>query len=105
MYYLLEDNSIIKRKYLEHWEENGCLHDHYKIYGKIKKKSENVADLIEAGDLIKIEEFIPFLDKVKYFIKEVRDIRYLLNNLKIVAIYKLNEHGDYMKVWEIWEEE
>lgn len=105
MYYLLEDNRIIQRDRLEHWEEKGFLHDHYKTYGKIKKKSENVFDFIEVGDLVRFNwgyeigevTTTQFHNEWKRITVGKRDGVYDEN---ILAIYKPDKQGNYIKVWE-----
>lgn len=115
MYYLLEDNRIIERDRLEHWEEKGFLYDHYKSYGKIKKESENVFDLIEVGDLVEgkwrfwqrfIREVVSLANYEEYKIitldgfVSVSVSNNRENTDKVDAIYKPNKNGDYIKVWE-----
>ena len=72
--------------------------------GKIKKQSENVYDLIEVGDLVKYEDdFLGatllaevYMNYGKLSLFDETDIK----NLDILAIYKPDEKGNYIKVWE-----
>lgn len=108
MLYLLEDNRIVNSEYIaRHYEEGGHLKrlNYFEEVvidmGKIKKQSENVIDLIEVGDLLKIEyegrmELCDFQDNEFNYASYLKD--YYPN--RILAIYKPNENGDYIKVWE-----
>lgn len=108
MFYLLEDNKIINSK--DYWEYAiGIDKDGKTCYRvEIKKQSENVFDLIEIGDLVKYERY----DDDKFYTEEVFGI---INTGKFIevetttafvgeesflAIYKLDEKGNYIKVWE-----
>lgn len=137
MYYLLEDNRRINRiidsENLRKDLSDGTLLDpvfdikeeknkvHYYFEGlhlvtlKIIKQSENVLDLIEVGDLVKLDktlnQVITILKEDKRTIFEIGDNKwfsfkelnnYLNNNL--LAIYKPNSNGNYIKVWEAKEE-
>lgn len=88
----------------------------------ILKKSDNVFDLVEVGDLIKIkgnyDEYITQIIENPFWVADLvffygnqkvwfRDSQYDgdeqykncdLNN--IIAIYKPDKHGTYIKVWE-----
>lgn len=108
MYYLLEDNRIIDTSKALHnvdeiiIEENenekylylvGWLGKHF--CGKIKKQSENVYDLIENEDLIKIR----FGDS--FNILEACHIGGGVNGMtNITTIYKPDSNGNYIKAWE-----
>lgn len=78
--------------------------------GFIKKQSENVFDLIEKGDLITEKRI--WCNEEVYVIanvwsKEDKLIHCFHSTLfddDVYAIYKLNSHGDYIKVWEKKEE-
>lgn len=109
MFYLLEDNRIIdseKTKYFDLYTRVGFLLEIdgetvIKNLGKIKKQSENVIDLIESGDLLKIKyegriELCDFQDNEANYANYLKN--YYPND--ILAIYKPNEEGDYIKVWE-----
>ena len=132
MYYLLEDNRIIdseqkdyyfsvdsgllyvKRKIGTSFSEDGWR-DLYEItttpLGKIKKQSENVYGLIEEGDLL----FVPFywnnilISRFDVFKRYEYSCFHCCNNSfrekQIYAIYKPNEKGDYIKMWEVKEDE
>lgn len=81
MYYLLEDNIIINELPLQ--------------TVIIKKQSENVFDLIEQEDLIKIKMGDTFS------ILEVCRINGGVSGMKhIYAIYKPDSKGNFIKVWE-----
>lgn len=99
MFYLLENNRIIDSdeyfKYAYAYK-NGITY--YNI--AIKKQSENVFDLIENGDLIKIKMCDTFN------ILEVCRINGGVNGMKhIIAIYKPDSKGNFIKVWEVKEDE
>lgn len=126
MYYLLENNMILSDKqcnkyinyedkendyvtyagkhgdmFIEIYLSNGCKE--IMTISRVIKKSENVFDLIEKGNLIKLDystmpsrDFfvgIRFVDNITF-----KGIHY--NEDVIVAIYKENQKGDYIKVWE-----
>ena len=75
-----------------------CKDDSKYIYaneGIVEKQSENVYDLIEQNDLIKIKMIDTFS------ILEVCRINGGVSGMKhITAIYKPDEKGNYIKVWE-----
>ena len=119
MFYLLEDNRIIKNS--EKFSHIFCYENRkgllYKVFsdknygknrkiGKIKKQSENVFDLIENGDLLKYKDRFDkkvYVEIVKEVIVELKLIRATPNVIKydeIVSFYKPNSNGDYVKVWE-----
>lgn len=116
MLYLLEDNRIIdseKTKYFDLYTRFGFLLEIdgetiIKNIGKIKKQSENVFDLIEVGDLLKHNQYRGE-EKFEKVLKltiwlgvrgfETNDF-YLIDDFNIIAIYKPNSNGDYIKVWE-----
>lgn len=115
MFYLLEDNRIIDSRIpytsnFPYWE----VKDN-RLYAKskndkivrpcneneIKKQSENVFDLIEVGDLVKfrygkIIELCDFQDNANNFVNYLKDCL----PEKILAIYKPDANGNYIKVWE-----
>lgn len=112
MYYLLENNRIIDS---ENYKEPYILSkdvirnrevlfltsfkDQVSVRGTIKKQSENVFDLVEKTDLIKLK----FGDS--FNILEVSHLNGGVKGMRgILAIYKPNSHGDYIKVWEKKEE-
>ena len=119
MFYLLEDNRIIKDS--KNFSHICCYENRksflYKVFsdkeygknrkiGKLKKQSENVFDLIEEGDLIKDENRL-------YEVSEISDGKndngrksaisqpgmFKHWEWEIEAIYKLNSNGDYIKAW------
>lgn len=109
MYYLLESNRIIDS---ENYKEPYILSkdvirgrevlfltsfkDQVSVKGTIKKQSENVYDLIEKEDLIKIKMCDTFS------ILEVKNINSGVSGMRhIVAIYKPDKQGNYIKVWEV----
>ena len=129
MYYLLESKKILTdeycRKYINYEDRENeyvtyvgndgdmLIKEHFangcrriltiSIISRVIKKSENIYDLIEKGDLIKLDystipssEFsvgIRFVDSLTF-----KGIHY--NEDVIIAIYKENKKGDYIKVWE-----
>lgn len=123
MYYLLEDNRIIdSEKYINSILNKGKNSEKnyeylYEIrngqsyyYGKIKKQSESVFDLIEKGDLLKIKQPKEALERytfAEYDEKKENYVSYIKDYFpkKILAIYKLDANGNYIKVWEKKENE
>lgn len=133
MFYLLENNKIIDSRIpytanFPYWEiKDNCLfakskndklvRPYYK--NKIKNQSENVLDLIEEGDLIRCERcdgifevsdinLLDEDDKERYacdksFISYPANADHLEN--EISAIYKPDFKGNYIKVWEVKEDE
>lgn len=83
----------------------------YANEGIVELQSENVLDLIEEGDLVKLDktlnQVITILKEGKKTIFEIGDKKWFsfkeinnyLNNNRL-AIYKPNSKGDYIKVWE-----
>ncbi len=120
MYYLVGKYANVDRRIVT--EEHPTVQMHLKDTNRnwdaeriikwmwgIEKKSENLYDLIEEGDLIAFEYMnTKHIDIAKVvFIYKHRDGEvdistrgYLHNNEKIQAIYKPNSKGDYIKVWE-----
>lgn len=124
MFYLLENNRIIDSnmlftKNIPLWEvkdnllfaksKNGKLIKPYK-YNAIKNQSENVFDLIEEGDLL----YMPFdcngmvvhrFDMFKcYKYNAFHCSIHIVHEKGIFAIYKPDDKGNYIKVWEREEE-
>ena len=111
MYYLLEDNRIVnseelKRKFpLE--AKIGIIDNEliatlenfpiFRSENKIKKQSENVYDLIDwEKDLIKVNDNICGCRLMPNWRLEIlRENNYLID-----VIYKPDEKGNYIKVWE-----
>lgn len=123
MYYLLEDNRIID-------ENNDFVKIYHKckdkgeitcnefdfvneiFFSKVKLYGENVFDLIEVGDLVKYN--YGMICNSRWNIYDICDVKsptleeknsvyvrgFGLNYESIVAIYKPNKNGDYIKVWE-----
>ncbi len=86
-----------------HWN---CIKCQYakKCDEEVKKQSENVFDLIEMGDCYLYQnknmfrpDMVLINDKVMFSIFGSRAIK---TPEYILAIYKPNEKGDYIKVWE-----
>lgn len=130
MYYLLNNNRVIdtndKTFKSNYFERSGLTfysietpdeyHTHiglcdiytnhtYEFSSRdIKKQSDNVFDLIEVGDLIECANyhFTYVKEKAKTYDKHL----IFMNNFStiydkhILAIYKPNANGDYIKVWE-----
>ena len=107
MYYLTKSNGIISDKQIKESKNifkcgsSICYYvniddDEFETLDHIIKQSDNVLDLIEREtDLLKI--------KVLGYpnIMEAKSINGSLNGMKnIIAIYKPNANGDYIKVWE-----
>lgn len=120
MFYLLEDNRIIdSEKYINSILNKGKNSEKnyeylYEIrngqsyyYGKIKKQSEDVFDLIEKGDLITEKRI--WCNEEVYVIanvwsKEDKLIHCFHSTLfddDVLAIYKPDANGNYIKVWEV----
>ena len=129
MFYLLENNKIIDTiKALHNVDEIIIEEDENEKYlylvgwlgkhfcGKIKKQSENVFELIEEEDLVKLDktlnQVITILKEDKRTIFEIGDNKWFsfkelnnyLNNNRL-AIYKPDDKGNYIKVWERKEED
>ena len=132
MYYLLENNMILSDKqcnkyinyedkendyvtyagkhgdmFIENYLSNGCKE--IMTISRVIKKSENVFDLIEVGDLIAFKymdtEDIDIAKVVHIYQFKDGDIDiatrgYIHSTEKIQAIYKPNSKGDYIKAWE-----
>ncbi len=103
-----------------------CEKFYYATEHLVVKQSDNVFDLIEVGDLVEEGDFNEIY-KVKifdngndYFRNEIFDkyngdlyVKYeacddeyysyveTLRSINIVKIFKPNEKGDYIKVWEV----
>lgn len=120
MFYLLENNKIIdtnellnsgiqinikksqkfKVVYLVSWFGERFL-------GTIKKQSKNVFDLIEKGDLLKISQEKNYVFE-QYNEPETTNYASYIKEAypkKIIAIYKPDDKGNYIKVWERKEED
>lgn len=89
-----------------------CKDDSKYIYaneGIVEKQSKNVFDLIEVGDLVRYEDdFLGatllaevYMNYGKLSLFDETDIK----NLDILAIYKPDAEGNYIKVWEVKEDE
>lgn len=110
MYYLMESNFMISDKEIKEYGmeiKNNEIHtsEPYELfsYGKIKKKSENVFDLIEVGDLVRFssEFMIGFVEEINLINYGLKALNFGINKeYKPSAIYKPNKNGDYIKVWE-----
>lgn len=117
MFYLIGSVNRIfdsEKDKVEIIEEEGVkfLRDEYGYkLGEITKQSENVFDLVEVGDLIKVNNLISeVLDFTKDDKDEIKLLFYspcyinLIKQQSIDIIYKPNANGDYIKVWEREEE-
>ena len=99
MYYLTENNEIISD------EEKEKMN----VSNNFKKQSENVFDLIEVGDLIQCHN--SYSACVKRKAKSYDRHRVFMNDFStifdkhILAIYKPNQRGNYIKVWEVKDNE
>lgn len=108
MYYLLEDNRIIDSEnedvYVNEYQGHKWLHknnEHKTCLGFIKNQSENVYDLIDwEKDLVRVDDAI---HHCKYFHRDLREE--YIENKWFNAIYKPDEEGNYIKVWEVKEDE
>lgn len=102
MFYLLENNRIIDSK--DYWEYAvGIDKDGKTCYRvDIKKQSENVFNLIEVGDLIKInfDTTDPTIIDVTYKESHFSTVAIKYYPETILAIYKPDSQGNYIKVWE-----
>lgn len=115
MFYLLEDNTIIDSEnirkdlafdmdvFIENNEVmfiNNRNHSIIDIVG-IKNKSNNIFNLVECcQDLIETKDgqfYKPLKLQIDSFVVKY-DCCVMFND--IVAIYKPNSNGDYIKVWE-----
>ena len=124
MYYLFENNKICNIEKSKNDEENFSDEAFDKLveqrHGKIKKKSENVFDLIEVGDLVEgkwrfwqrfIREVVSLANYEEYKIitldgfVSVSVSNNRENTDKVDAIYKPNKNGDYICVWRRENEE
>ena len=74
----------------------------YANEGIVENQSKNVFDLIEVGDLIKInfDTTDPTIIDVTYKESHFSTIAIKYYPETILSIYKPNEKGDYIKVWE-----
>ena len=106
MFYLLDDNKIYKAELIK---EHKMLKiktdwlDIYKSISHIKEQSENVFELIKAGDLIsfkydedsvivgQVTDVIVSNSKVEIFIKNHK-----INTKDIYCIFKPDEDGNYI---------
>lgn len=130
MFYLLEDNRIIDMNNIcsqkEFIEENGKLKELtgfnlssiglQKFYNDVyvKKQSNNVLDLIEKGDLIKCCKYdfdgktneydIHNVDAIDEEGVIIMSYTVAVRFKDIYAIYKPDDKGNYIKVWEREEE-
>lgn len=130
MYYLLNNNLIINKNdkriknltysidktqtfvYLECDSKTpeaifNCAEYYYAIRHLVVKQSKNVFDLIEVGDLVK---HLYDLETNTYTITQIMLIEngllkidniFYIDRNDVIAIYKPNLKGDYIKVWEV----
>ncbi len=125
MFYLLENNRIIDSNNPPiHWkylkviidEDNKnicvfCKDTSEAEFYTIVDKKENIFDLTKCGDLIKFQQTLTFNNIVleQFVLLNENNIEHLLNTWQcsysdILAIYKPDEKGNYIKVWERKEE-
>lgn len=119
MYYLVGEHANVDRRIVT--EEHPTVQMHIKedielgvtprtperiikwMWG-IKKKSENLYDLIEVGDLIRYDDEFLGAFPLREVYLEYGELQLLdgtgIKFLNITAIYKPNSKGDYIKVWE-----
>jgi len=133
MFYLLENNKIIETNSAEWYcgrlkvilneEERYKYRNHifwnskdgYYKYFTVKKQSNNVFDLIEKGDLVKVQYYDStrpclIFDVNSIFtyedgIKEFAILGMSWTENQVLAIYKPDDKGNYIKVWEREEED
>ena len=121
MFYLLENNRIIDSqipyahaKSLPFWEDKvGHLRVKDRIgksyqvfkYDKIIKRSENVLDLIEEGDLVRVLNTIVKVEEIMKNTVMATALNVPFDVTMIDAIYKPDDKGNYIKVWERKENE
>lgn len=107
MFYLLDDNRLIDSKiedvYVNDFQNSLWLHNNGKykgdVIGKIKKQSENIYDLIDwEEDLVKSR--MNNIIWQCYVLNQISDISEQIKYKTIIAIYKPNSNGGYIKVWE-----
>ena len=117
MYYLTESNSITSDEKLD--KKMGLciigktigyynIYDTFETIDFIKKQSDNVFDLIEVGDLVKTGIGKIFDVRKPYIDEGLAIVPFniiFLNEINIIAIYKPNSRGDYIKVWEVKDNE
>ena len=128
MYYLLENNKIIDSRIsytanFPYWEiKDNCLFAKSKNdkfvrpynENKIKKQSENVFDLIEIGqDLVRVKGNSHNCNENIYRVVEICFLSGLIGFSvlgfalvktefdNVLAIYKPDSEGNYIKVWEV----
>ena len=112
MFYLLKDNRIIDS---ENYKEPYILSkdvirnrevlfltsfkDQVLVKGTIKKQSENVYDLIDLEN-----DIVKYKFREEDIISKAVDasLSYIIGSYPedVIAIYKPNSRGDYIKVWE-----
>ena len=129
MFYLLKSNQIIDSKDEKTFKQYISLKEQLSKFNNtgsfinIKKQSENLLELIEAGDLIKIDSDLTReqltlgsgvyevlsakrLPSGEWKIKtnadgdDINGDWYEFFPETLVAIYKLDVKGNYIKVWE-----
>lgn len=122
MYYLVSEHANVERRIVT--EEHPTVQMHLKesnwdaekiikwMWG-IENKSENLVDLIEGGDLIQ-HIYVDYpkpqsaisqvkntdVDGVFIISVDILHNHYNVHEDDILAIYKPNSKGDYIKVWE-----
>ena len=124
MYYLVSEHANVERRIVT--EEHPTVQMHLKDANRgwdaeriikwmwgIEKKSENICELIEDGDLIQ-HIYVDYprpqsaisqvksadVDTVFIISVDILHSHYSVHENDILAIYKPNSKGDYIKVWE-----
>lgn len=104
MYYLFENNRIAEIENENKDMFNDEVFDKLieQRNGKIKKKSENIYDLIEIGDLVKI--YSTFFRKIDSLgLQKMHSLVGIEGDFfpenEISEIYKPDQNGNFIKVW------
>ena len=95
-------NEEEQYKYSNHISWN--LKDGYYKYFTVKKQSNNVFDLIEEGDLVRVLNTIVKVEEIMKNNVMATTLNEPFDATMIDAIYKPDREGNYIKVWERKEE-
>ena len=115
MYYLVSEHANVDRRIVT--EEHPTVKMHLKDTNRnwdaeriikwmwgIEKKSENLVDLIEVGDLVRYDDEFLGAFPLRQAYLNYGELQLLdgvdIKSLSIMEIYKPNSKGDYIKVWE-----